>query len=121
MCGVVAISVGCTFVGKKSDSEIVQNRAQMWVDALVNNDVPLAWRYTSPAFRQTNSAQAYTRWVGGAGNWTAGEVKDVVCENDKCVVKVQIHYSMPQFRLNNSRIIEQVWIRVDNNWWLYQK
>lgn len=118
----MACVAGCgTFGEKKTDEEIVAKKGQEWIEALVKNDFEKAWSYTSPAFRSANTVAAYKRRVGGALNWTDGRFESVTCEESRCEAKFYIDYTLPRYNISNTRLIDNVWIKVDGKWWLYQK
>jgi hypothetical protein len=119
---LVVLLCGCVSTqSKKSDEEIVAELAQKWVDELVKKDFEKAWSYTTPGYRASQSVTVFKRSVAGALNWTDGKVRSVTCEADRCDVVTDISYSLPRFKLENTRPIERVWIKVDGKWWLYQK
>src|SRR5690606_38326491 len=113
---------GCkTYSPGKTDEEIVTDLAQQWVDEVVKKDFQKAWMYTSPAYLASRDFNVFKRSLAGAANWTDGKVKPVTCEEDRCEVVTDISYSLPRFKLENTRPIERVWIKIDGKWWLYQK
>lgn len=119
---LVILLCGCkTYSPATSDEEIVTTLAQQWVDELVKKDFQKAWMYTSPSYRASRDVNTFKRTVAGALNWTDAKVKTVTCEADRCDVVTDITYSLPRFKLENTRPIERVWIKIDGKWWLYQK
>jgi hypothetical protein len=114
---------GCGILGqKKTDEQVVAERGQAWLDALVKKDFKKAWGYTTPGFRSSNDVDVIRRKFGGALSWTAGRFGAVVCvEELRCEAKYEIDYSMPQYSLNSTRVLDSVWIKVDGKWWVYVK
>lgn len=113
---------GCSTLGvKKSDEEVVRDRAQARADALLKGDVEAAWKYTSPTYRQGVGVKAYAANVGGIGNWTHAEVDNVACEENRCDVQVMVTYSIKKFNLENTRPLDEVWIKSDGQWWIFHR
>ncbi len=114
---------GCASIkeGARTDAEIVAERSQQRLDALLAGDLEGAWRFTTPAHRQANPPGHYTRHVGGAGDWTAAEVRHVSCEDERCVAQVRLSYRIRSLNVVNTRPVEEVWIKVDDQWWIYHR
>lgn len=91
------------------------------MDALVKNDFEKAWSFTSPAYRASRTVSMYKRGVAGALSWTDGKFESASCEDSRCEAKFTIDYSLPKFNIENSRMINNVWIKVDGKWWIYPK
>ena len=110
---------GCALFEPKSDEEAVAQRAQGWVDALLEQDYTAAYEFTSPGFKTRESARKYSKRYAGSGMWTKGAVEKVVCEVDSCNVTVRIHYKMKSSGIIASLPMKENWLKVDGQWWLY--
>src|SRR5690606_27854375 len=96
---VTAFIAGCgTFGEKKTDEEVVAQRGQEWIDALVQKDFAKAWAFTSPGYRASNTVADYKPRVAGAANWSSGVFKMADCDESRCEVKFVIEYSLPRFQ-----------------------
>jgi hypothetical protein len=113
---------GCATVATvKTDEEQVAERAQEWLDAVRQMDFGKAVTYTTPAFRQTPAAAAYSGRYAGANTWTAGEVGKIECQQvDRCDVQIMVTYQLGRPRIENSRPLDKVWIKVENQWYIYE-
>lgn len=112
---------GCATVATvKSDEEQVAQRAQEWLDAVRKMDFARAVTYTTPTFRQTAAAAAYSGRYAGANTWTAGEVGKIECEEDRCDVQIMVTYRLGRPRIENNRPLDKVWIKVENQWYIYE-
>lgn len=112
---------GCATMGAKTPEDIVAQRSQARLDALLKGDLEGAWKYTSPTYRQRVTPGAYNANVAGAVNWTAAKVDRVECEEERCEVRYQLTYNLPQLKMENTRPMNEVWIKSDGNWWIYHR
>jgi len=122
LIAIVFAVAGCGKLGLWSNlppEEIVRERAQAWADDLLAGDVESAWELTSPAYRQFASAGQYKGQVAGTGRWTSAVVDSVRCSEDVCEVGLKVDYHIKRFDMSNQRVLEQKWIQVDGDWWLY--
>jgi len=113
--------VGCATQTPKTDEEIVQQKAQQRLDALLATDFEKAYSYASPAYRNSVSLNRHKPKVLGAGMWTKGEIQSVTCEIDYCDVVSKIHYRSPQIRAELPTEIRNRWIKIDGKWWIYHR
>lgn len=110
---------GCSTLSGKTVEEIVEKRAQARLDALLKHDVAGAWKYTSPTYRQRVTPEAYTASVAGLVNWSAAKVDTVVCSEERCEVRYLLTYTIPKMKMENTRPMNEIWIKTDGNWWIY--
>lgn len=99
--------------------EQVWQRAQERIDFLRAGDLTKSMEYTTPAYRQASSRGRYGARFGGAANWTSADVASVSCEAERCDVSIQVSYQLPRPRITNTRALDEVWIRVDGQWYIY--
>lgn len=119
---VSLLSVACSHVDvKKNNEEIVRERSQARLEALLAKDIAAAWEFATPAYRKANSVSVFNKRVAGSGTWEAANVDSVVCEEDRCDVKTLVTYYLPVLKVRNTRPMDEVWIKVDGQWWIYQK
>jgi len=95
-------------------------RAQERVDALMSGNPELALEYTTPSFRRSITPRSYGARYAGAANWTGASVQSVNCEGETCNVKMVISYQLARPRIENSRFMDQVWVQVDGQWYIYE-
>ena len=117
--GAALLASGCASImgPPPTAEEIVAERAQERLDALLAGDLDKAYSFFSPAsqavYEKADLASAYA----GAGRWTAAKVTSVSCEPLRCEVVYLIDYKMVRPALENSRPIAEVWINVDGKWY----
>lgn len=102
--------------------QIVAQRAQQRIDALMAGEVAESLEYTSPSYRQTSTQSQYAADYAGVANWTEAIVEKVTCEAERCDVRMAVSYRMNAPRAHtivSSRPVDEVWIRVDGQWYLY--
>ena len=111
--------VSCSDVKPLSPEEAVTQRAQGWLDALLDGNLEGAYAFTSPSYRQSATAGRYHARIEGAGRWTTGAVDRATCKDSVCEVRIIVEYEIPQMGVHNRRPLDYVWIEVDGQWWLY--
>jgi len=104
---------------QRSSEDIVRERAQGWVDALLQKDLEGAYAFTSPVYRQSSRPGVYHARVSGAASWTGAEVNRVTCEQDTCTVRVLISYAVAHMKVSNTRPMDYTWVQHEGEWWLY--
>lgn len=123
----ISINLGACanmFVDNRSPEEIVTERAQERLDALMKKDMKslaTALEYTTPSFRQHTRPGEYNARVAGRGFWNAAKVNRVSCEEEVCDVIVDVTYTSPQLGLPITRPLDEKWINIDGGWWIYHK
>jgi hypothetical protein len=114
--------VGCTTLkNEKSDEKMVRERSQARLNALLAQNIAAAWEYNSPAYKKSSNLKAFQMRVAGSGSWEDAKVDSVECEEERCKVQSIVTYYLPVMKLRNTRPIDEVWIKVDGQWWIYQK
>lgn len=114
-------SAGCALQMAKSDEDIVRQKAQQRLDALLAKDFEKAYSFASPAYRKNVSLNRHKPKVLGATMWIKGEIMSVDCKSDYCDVRSKILYRSPQVRMDLPTEIENRWIKIDGQWWIYHK
>lgn len=101
--------------------EIVRERAQARLDRLMAHDVEGAYQFTTPGYRETTSADIFALRVAGVPNWTAAKVDTVACEAEVCHVRTQVSYMIQSMQMENTRPLDEKWLKLDGEWYLYYK
>ena len=102
--------------------EIVRERSQARLDALLAKDIETAWGYTTPSYRErTPQPKLYYALMGGSVNWTQARVEKVECTEDTCDVTTMISYKLKKPPIENTRPLEERWIKVDGEWWIFHR
>ena len=116
---VLAIMLLAACAEPLTPEEAVRQRAQGWMDALLEKDVAGAYRYTSPNYRQFASAGRYNARVAGASNWDAGSLDAITCEQNVCTVIFIVEYEIKKMGIQSRRPMEYRWVEIEGEWWLY--
>lgn len=102
--------------GKKSEVR-VRDRAQARWDALLKGDADKAYEFLSPASRETMTMFTYRARVNPQ-SWRGATVESVVCEAERCDVKITIKMEV----LNKLPVtvpgVAETWILDQSEWWL---
>lgn len=77
--------------------------------------------YTSPAYRQTTTAQRYAGGYAGIANWTAAKVDRVDCTELRCEVVYLVTYQMTRPNIENTRPLQDLWISANGDWYIYEE
>ena len=82
---------GCASFVEHAPEEIVRQRVSERWTALIEGRLETAYTYETPEYREIYSYPEYRSTIHGVGSWRKTEVKDIVCEDDKCVASVIIY------------------------------
>ncbi len=117
------VMAGCAGLdnGSQTPEQRVEQRAQAHLDALLEWDLDKAMTFTSPAYRERTTRNEYGAKYAGVGNWSAARVKEVACEEERCDVTILATYDMRRLKIKNTRPLDQVWIKVGKEWYIYHK
>lgn len=102
--------------------DIVRERAQARLDAVISGELEKAYGYLSPASRAVVSLDAWRNSLPRATRWTQARVHSVTCEVlDRCNTRVII-YHQPLVMGGRMGTIEsavdEVWVLDAGRWWL---
>ena len=125
---LLSISIACLMIVACSDpttpeQRVAERALERW-QAIIDNDLESAYAFLSPAYRQAVPLTMYQGRLGQNVAWRDAEVKSVSCATDACDVALQIsyRYNMPNFeKLENSRLFKEKWIRIEDDWWYFEK
>ncbi|WP_151702572.1 hypothetical protein [Nitrincola alkalilacustris] len=123
---VLLAVAGCASISPavvESPEEIVSKRAQERLDALIAGDLPKAWAFTTPAYRQrVTNPMHYSAVVGGSGGWINAKVDNVVCDTaESCNVRILITYKLLRPAIENTRSLDERWIKIEDQWWIFHR
>lgn len=103
--------------------ETLEERVMARWALLLERDFEAVWDYHTPGFRQTTPRFDFARDMARRPlQWRAAELHSVECDDDRCDVRVRVTYRPvgapgPIGRMEMDRTIDEVWIRVADNWW----
>lgn len=116
------VIAGCSSTGSSGTAENqVARRAQERLDAMMAGDFERALEYTTPAFRSGTTSNQYRNRYAGVGNWTNASVERVACEEERCNVTISVTYQMVRPNIENTRPLDEVWITVGGDWYIYEQ
>ncbi len=117
------VIAGCAGLGGGSQSpeQRVEQRAQAHLDALLDWNLDKAISFATPAQRERSTPKEYGARYAGVANWTEARVKEVACEEERCDVTILATYEMRRPKIKNTRPLDQVWIKVGKEWYIYHK
>lgn len=121
---LVFLLPACSTFDSRSPEEIVADRAQKRVDALMAGEYEVSYQYTTPSYRTTEGVGRYgTRWAG-VGMWLSATVSKVECRGgeriDRCKVAIEVLYKAARYEPTVTFLSED-WLLIDGDWYLYQK
>lgn len=105
---------------RASDESVIAERAAARWSAMIERDFDTAYRYTTPAYRETHPVRLFRGRFGSQVAWTAARVENVTVDGDVARVRIWIVYQAvdPSGQpFENERPIEEVWIRAGGDWW----
>lgn len=102
--------------------EVVRERSQARLNALIDDEVELAYSFSTPSYRSSVPIGAYYANFAGAGAWTKATVSKVECQKDVCDVSVLVTYKLTRLGIaEHTRPLKEKWLNVDGEWWIYTK
>lgn len=116
---VLMVLQGCT--DNRAPEEIVRERSQERLDMLMAKNLEGAFEYMTPGYREITSIELYSLRIGGVVNWTEANVGEVSCEPEICHVKAIVSYKIERLNIMNTRPIDEKWLKLDGEWYLYYK
>ncbi|MBA4501002.1 hypothetical protein [Marinobacterium marinum] len=119
---VSAFMGGCASVGMNtSPEEVVHKRAQQKLDALLEWDIDTAYALTSPGYREIKGKHQFTSRYLGASGWQAAKVQSVTCDDEytRCKVSYLVTYTDRKLPAPVKTSLNETWIYVQDQWYLY--
>ena len=130
---ILVLLTACAGLNSKTPEEIVADRAQAQVAALMAGDYDEALKYTTPGFQGSEQSRLYRANHSNTAGWRSAELLWVKCDDEpeptSCQVRFLIEptFSMayPGAGLSGSvkgmKIPwEKQWIKVSGDWYQYQ-
>ena len=128
LIGLLAVTGCASLTGvQPAPEEVVAERAQERMDALVAGDYERVYGFETPGFRETVSLEDYLDERSGRITYADGRVREVRCEQTVCVAEVAVSYRFRSVRGRASvaepvtRISEQRWVQSGDQWWHFRK
>ena len=99
-------------------TRLVSDRAQQRWNALLEQNMDVAYQFISPAGRSLMSLKDYRPRVN-AGFWRGARVKEATCAAETCELTVLVDMLVENVKFTNS--IKETWILDAGKWWfVYQ-
>ena len=119
-CGtnVPGQSTGIVESDADTATRLVTERAQQRWNALLKQDMQIAYQFISPAGRSLMSLENYRPRVN-AGFWRGAKVKEASCAAETCEVTVMVDIFAEGVKFTNP--VKETWILDAGKWWfVYQ-
>lgn len=121
LLGCVLLATACATVEEPNTPEaLVRRLATERLNALRAGDYAKALSYANPSYRLLNGVDQYRSRYGGAENWKGAEVDNVSCDPERCRVRLLITYRMAQLEVENTRPLDELWIAIDGQWYIFE-
>jgi hypothetical protein len=112
---VVIASAGCTVMDKRPPAEIVKERSEARLKAVLAGDGQTIYSYFSPTVRKTLKYDDFVSQMP-RGFWKAATIEKVDCPRENvCDVSLSVTYSHKGTQITTP--IKEAWIQQDGNWW----
>lgn len=117
--GAALLASGCASImgPPPTAEEIVAERAQARLDALLAWDLDEVHAYFSPSAREIYGKEDLAAAYAGARRWTGAEVTKVECDGKRCEVVYMIDYKMVRPAIENRRPLSEIWVNIDGKWY----
>jgi hypothetical protein len=125
LCAASLLFSACTTTIPKS--EMIEQRAAARWDALLGDDIEVAYSYLSPGYRSSVSYKQYYRsLLLTQVQWKGAEYTGSVCEETSCNVKIlmdfTIYGAVPGVKsFESKQEVEESWVLVDGSWYFVPK
>jgi hypothetical protein len=116
---LMVFASGCASLQPGPPEVQVERRATAFVAALRSGEREKAFSYATPAYQSSSNPARLAGRYAGVVTWTEAEVSQVDCQATRCEVELMITYQMVRPKIENTRPLEQIWIEVDGQWYLY--
>lgn len=121
LLGALMLS-GCTSLQQigATPEEVVQQRAQQRLNALLKWDLDKAYSFVTPGYREMYSKRHYTSRYLGAINWQDAQVQWVSCNSaQRCKVSYTVTFKNKQLVTPLASKLEEAWVNTQGEWYLY--
>ena len=117
----IIMLAGCAQHVSESAESSVRQRAQGWLDALMDFDTERMFTFTSPAYRSAHSAGAYYSNYAGRSMWRSASVEEITCNvvegSERCKVEVEVTYRGFSMRDDMTTSLQETWFYLDGEWY----
>lgn len=108
-------------------SAVIEQRATARWEAVLSDDIDVAYEFLSPGYRSSVSLKQYHRsLLLKQINWTAAKYVESDCGETACNVKILLDFTIygavpgaPTF--DSKQTIEESWVLVNGSWYLVPK
>ena len=115
---------GCAAFAPSTPEQAVQQRATAYWKARVAGQVDKAYALSIPSYRKLRTEAQFKLQFGAGASVESAEVAKVVCEAEKCTVKVKLGVKPALMGLKVGTIatyVDETWLLEDGQWWRYQE
>ena len=115
LTALILLVSGCAILYKQAPEKIVAEKAAQRWDALIANNIALAYSFETPEYRSVYSIEQYKKRVYGVGTWQKANVQSVNCKAEKCIVKIlidaKIKFGSGFGSAETSSVLKEQWIQ----------
>lgn len=119
------IVAGCatTGVGSPPAEEVVLERAQARLNAMLARDWAAAYPFMTPGYRAIVPQRRFGNQFQGPVQWEEAKAKDAKCEEKRCVVNVEVSFRLVlpghMDRITSTNF-EEIWVLEDGQWFKFE-
>lgn len=118
---VSSVLAGCAVAPPEPPEDAVRQRAQQWLDALMDFDIEGIYGFTTPAYRSAHSARFYSKNYAGRNMWKTAELGNVQCDAADafglCKVEVVVTYRGFNMKDDMTTVLTESWTEVAGVWY----
>ena len=101
--------------------EAVRERAQGWLDALMQYDIDAIYGYTTPAYRSAHSAGFYSKNYAGRNMWRSAALGEIRCDAADdfgvCEVDLVVTYRGFNMTYEMTTVLTETWLEMGGTWY----
>jgi len=121
---IVAFLLFSACAATRPAEQVAEERAMARWNALLSDDIDVAYEYLSPGYRSSVSSKNYQRsLLLKKVKWNDAKYIESECVETTCKVKISLNYTVfggvPGLKsFDGTQTIEESWVLVDGNWYL---
>ncbi len=121
---IVIVSGVLVLTACQRQPQTLEDRAQARWDALLNDNIEVAYGYFSPGYRSSVTLEDYrARQARRRVGWVGADYAGHECNDDSaCTVTINVEYQVtaPMRGIDqweSTRQVQEQWVKTDEKWW----
>ena len=112
-----------TTLSNQSPEQLVRERSEVRLKALLDKDFDVAYALTSPGYQTLKDITGFKQDNLGVVSWSEAKVTKVSCEEKTCIVNIDVTYSPTGLSKPSmmgqtiTTTLAEQWIYTADNWW----